>query len=186
MKKKLKEKVCKYSQCSEKFTPQKFGQVVCSPLHGLYYNRERKYKEETNRLKSEFYDKDVKTRKEAAKKACHAYIRYRDRKDNCICCNKPLGNDYHAGHFYESGNNPLIRYDEDNIHGQRLDCNYFKGGGRSGDYEANLRRKIGSPRVDRLNTLTGGTIKRSAAEYREIEVYYKNKLRELQAKESPD
>mgnify|MGYP002640844548 FL=1 len=187
MKKKVyKEKVCKYSKCREKFTPQRFGQTVCSPMHGIYYAREKKYKEETNRLKSDFYEKDVKTRKAAAKKACHAFIRYRDKDQLCICCNKPLGNDYHAGHFHESGNNPLIRYDENNIHGQRLDCNYFKGGGRSGDYEANLRLKIGNDKVDKINSMKGGTIKRTAKDYREIEVYYKNKLRELQAKESPD
>jgi len=121
---------------------------------------------------------NLKTRKDAAKKACHDYIRARDSGKGCICCNKPLGNNFHAGHWLESGNNPQIRYDEDNIHGQRLDCNFFKGGD-SGDYQENLIIKIGLDRVNKLKNLTGGTVKRSPDEYKIIEKYYKNKLEEL-------
>ena len=121
---------------------------------------------------------NLKTRKEAAKKACHEYIRKRDSGKGCICCGKPLGNNYHAGHFLESGNNPLIRYDEDNIHGQRLDCNFFKGGD-SGNYKDNLTLKIGIDRVNRLLNLQGGTIKRTADDYLVIEKHYKDKLKSL-------
>lgn len=123
-------------------------------------------------------DKDLKTRKNAAKDACHAYIRERDKNDLCICCNKPLGKDYHAGHYIESGNNPKIRYDERNIHGQRLDCNFFKSGD-SGMYRVNLIKKIGLGEVERLESMKGGTVKRTAQDYKEIEIYYKRKLKEL-------
>jgi len=121
---------------------------------------------------------NLKTRKDAAKKACHDYIRSRDSGKSCICCNKPLGSNYHAGHWLESGSNPQIRYDEDNIHGQRLDCNFFKGGD-SGDYKENLINKIGLDRVNKLKNLKGGTIKRTVEDYRIIEAYYKQKLKEL-------
>lgn len=119
---------------------------------------------------------NLKTRKDAAKKACHDFIRSRDSGNGCICCSKPLGNNFHAGHFLESGNNPQIRYDEDNIHGQRLDCNFFKGGD-SGSYQENLIIKIGIDRVNRLKNLSGGTVKRSPEDYRVIEKYYKDKLK---------
>ena len=122
---------------------------------------------------------NLKTRKDAAKKACHDYIRARDSGKGCICCKKPLGHNFHAGHFLESGNNPQIRYDEDNIHGQRLDCNFFKGGD-SGSYQENLITKIGLDRVNNLKNLSGGTVKRTPEDYRVIENYYKNKLKELQ------
>jgi len=121
---------------------------------------------------------NLATRKKAAKKACHDYIRARDSGQGCICCGKPLGNNYHAGHFLESGNNPQIRYDEDNIHGQRLDCNFFKGGD-SGDYQENLIKKIGLDRVNELKNLKGGTMKRTADDYLAIEKYYKDKLKAL-------
>ena len=85
---------------------------------------------------------------------------------------------FHAGHFLESGSNPKIRYDEDNIHGQRIYCNTYKGGD-SGQYKENLIKMIGSDRVKRLINLKGGTVKRTANDYREIESYFKNKLKEL-------
>ena len=122
---------------------------------------------------------NLKTRKDAAKKACHDFIRARDNGKGCICCGKPLGNNYHAGHFLESGNNAQLRYDEYNIHGQRLDCNFFKGGD-SGDYKENLIKKIGVNGVNRLLNLKGGIMKRSPDDYRAIESYYKGKLKELE------
>lgn len=124
-------------------------------------------------------DNDLRTRKRAAKEACHEYIRYRDRKDPCICCGKPLTEGFQAGHYIESGNNPKVRYDENNIHGQNLNCNYFKGGD-SGFYRVNLIEKIGLEEVERLESMKGGTVKRTPQDYKEIEVYYKNKLKELQ------
>lgn len=121
----------------------------------------------------------TKTRKAAAKAACHAYIWERDKGKNCICCDKPI-NRRQAGHFIPSGQNPKLRYHEDNIHCQNLNCNYFKGGD-SGDYERNLRLKIGDERVDWLLTQKGGTMKRTADDYKAIELYYKAKLKELAA-----
>lgn len=123
-------------------------------------------------------DNDLKTRKEAAKKACHTYIRERDKNQLCICCGKHLGENYQAGHYIESGNNPKIRYDENNIHGQRLDCNYFKGGDH-GMYRVNLIKKIGLKEVERLESMKGGTVKRMPEDYKEIETYYKEKLNEI-------
>ena len=119
---------------------------------------------------------DLRTRKRAAKDACHLYIRTRDKGDNCICCNKPLTSNYQAGHYLESGNNPKIRYDEDNIHAQNLNCNYFKGGD-SGLYIVNLINKIGLERVLRLESMKGGVVKRTADGYKTIENHYKNKLK---------
>jgi len=120
----------------------------------------------------------LKTRKEAAKTACHLYIRTRDSGNPCICCGKPLGSSFQAGHWQESGNNPQIRYNEDNIHGQRLDCNFFRGGD-SGDYKENLIAKIGQSRVNDLLNLKGGTMKRSPDDYRAIEKYFKDKLKAI-------
>lgn len=121
---------------------------------------------------------NLKTRKDAAKKACHDYIRARDSGNGCICCGEPLGSNFHAGHFLESGNNPQVRYDEDNIHGQRLDCNFFRGGD-SGDYKENLINKIGIVKVNQLLNLKGGTMKRSPDDFKAIEQYYKGKLKDL-------
>ena len=146
-------------------------QAWCSPDCGVKLAKKKLH----TKRKTEFYENDIKTRREAAKSACHAYIRERDKDMPCICCGKPLGSKYHAGHFIPSGSNPLIRYDERNIHGQRVDCNYFKGGD-SGDYEMNLIKRIGLQAVEELKEKKGGTIKRIASDYKEIEEYYKAKL----------
>ena len=139
---------------------------------------EKEVRQKNTTFKAKYYADDVKTRKAAAKKACHEYIRARDKDKPCICCNKPLGDEYHAGHFLESGNNPSVRYDEDNIHGQRVDCNYFKGGD-SGDYKENLIKRIGSQRVQKLLESKKVSVKRTARDYLEIESYYKAKLKEI-------
>jgi len=123
-------------------------------------------------------DNDLKTRKEAAKTACHAYIRARDKGLPCICCDEPTNKDSQAGHWIPSGQNPQVRYDEDNIHLQRLNCNYFKGGD-SGNYKYNLIKKIGIERTERLESKQGGTMKRTCEDYLEIEKYYQDKLRVL-------
>lgn len=140
-----------------------------------------KAKKENAAKKRKFYDNDLKTRKAAAKKACHDYIRKRDAGLNCICCNEPMTGQIHAGHFLESGNNPLIRYDEDNIHAQRAYCNTYKGGD-SGDYERNLRIKIGDERVDALLKKRFTSCKRTVDDYKQIEQYYKEKLNKFLTK----
>jgi hypothetical protein len=125
-----------------------------------------------------FYATDLKTRKKAAKKACHAYIKARDMGNLCICCDRPLGKNYDSGHFLESGNHPKIRYDEDNIHSQSVYCNQYKGGD-SDDYRGRLINKIGVARVRRLESMKGGTVKRTCEDYKEIEDYYKAKLKQI-------
>lgn len=137
-------------------------------------------KEKVSRVKkSEFKASDIKTRKEAAKKACHAYIRARDKGLPCICCGRVINGAVHAGHFLESGNNSFLRYNEDNIHAQSSYCNTYKGG-NSDDYEGKLRIKIGDARVDYLLANKGGTVKRTAQDYKDIEILYKGKLKDLE------
>ena len=40
-------------------------------------------------------------------------------------------------------------------------------------------KKIGLEKVERLNSLKGGTMKRTAQDYKEIELHYKDKLKQL-------
>ena len=151
--------------------------VDCVSQYG-YKHRQKGADKIHKEKKAAFRQSDLKIRKAAAKKACHAYIRYRDKGKPCICCNRPLGEKYDAGHFLESGNNPLIRYDEDNIHAQSVYCNQYKGGD-SDDYRGNLIKKIGIERVERLESMKGGAVKRTADDYLKIEQYYKQKLKDL-------
>lgn len=179
----MKPKTCRY--CKDKFNPMNTMQVVCSPRCAISYIRDKdaaKIKKQNAKQKREFRDNDIKLRKAAAKKACHAYIRARDKDQACICCGRPLGKNFDAGHFYESGNNPLLRYHEDNIHAQSVYCNQYQGGD-SDDYPGRLLVKIGQERFDHLKANKGGTIKRTCQDYKEIETHYKQKLRELESEQ---
>jgi len=128
--------------------------------------------------KKNYHANNKKTRKRAVKEACHDYIRERDKDCVCICCGKPLGDDFHAGHCFESGSNSRIRYDENNIHAQRLDCNVFHGGD-SGEYKDRVIAKIGLFEYHCLKSKKGGIDTRTTQDLKEIEVYFKNKLKEL-------
>lgn len=165
-----------------------FCNTKCAAQHGIKLSlaskkrqlakKEKAEKRKNATRKKDFYMKDIKTRKEAAKRACHAYIRERDKGMPCICCGREIVGAVHAGHFLESGNNPMIRYDEDNIHAQSGYCNTYKGGD-SDDYQGRLRVKIGDERVDALLSKRGGTLKRTAQDYIDIENHYKEKLKIL-------
>ncbi len=173
--------------CKKTFTPMNSLQPTCSPVCAIAFTKTKQgkahvvkaKKKERAEQKRDFYANDLKTRKDAAKTACHKYIKARDMGQACICCGRPLGNNYDSGHFLESGNNPIIRYHEDNIHSQSVYCNQFRGGD-SDDYEGRLRHKIGDARVDWLLANTGGPVKRTAQDYKQIEDGYKAKLKELE------
>jgi len=186
----LKLKCC---GCKDRFDKETMSKHPNGWFHSIecviQYARKKKDKqiakskrEEIKKIKkrkSDFYANDTKTRKANAKFHCHRYIRERDKNDSCICCDLPLGKNYDAGHFLESGNNSALRYDEDNIHGQSVHCNQYKGGNPV-EYQKRLRLKIGDKRVDSLLDNKGGVVKRTAQDYLDIEHYYKEKLKELQ------
>ena len=181
---KIKTKTCKI--CKAKFSPFSSTSQACSVSCAVIHAKEKevkKIKKQHAKEKKLFKESDIKTRKAAAKQACHKYIKLRDEGLPCICCSKPMTGQIHAGHWLESGSNPIIRYNENNIHAQSAYCNTYKGGD-SGDYEKNLRLKIGDKKVDQLKRFKGSKlrskqIKRTASDYKSIELKYKQKLKEL-------
>ena len=178
--------VCKHcktrSEEAKKFGLSYFCDPHCATQYAINKSRKDKKKALDNKrkaIKKTFKANDIKTRRNAAKVACHEYIRLRDKGDPCICCGEPLDDVYHAGHYLPSGQNSNVRYNENNIHGQRVNCNYFKGGD-SGDYAKNLIKKIGVFEYYCIKLNTGGTNKRTAKDYREIELHYRQKKKELE------
>ena len=74
----------------------------------------------------------------------HLYIRNRDQGKPCISCSKKTT--LQAGHFYSAGKHPQLRFNEDNVHGQCLRCNYYMSANLL-NYRINLIDKIGMDRV---------------------------------------
>ncbi len=77
----------------------------------------------------------------------HKFIRNRDKDKPCISCGKYTT--LQAGHYHSAGKNPVVRFNEDNVHGQCLSCNYFKSGDLI-NYTYNLIDRIGKERFDKL------------------------------------
>lgn len=107
------------------------------------------------------------------------YIRLRDRAAGCISCQiRPVQN---AGHFRSTGRAPhgSMRYDEQNVNGQCIYCNYTLGGNEEG-YKAGLVRKYGPGIIERLD------VKRSCRqnpwtvwEYESMIKTYQQKINEM-------
>lgn len=122
-----------------------------------------------------------------AVKKFNLFIRLRDTDDNgygyCISSGKPLkvpSKNAHAGHFFPAGSFKRLRFDEDNVHLQSLQDNYFKHSAGA-SYVINLQKKIGQERLTRLNQLSVNKTpyKRDRFDYIDIIETYDKKAREL-------
>ncbi len=95
---------------------------------------------------------------QTATKYFNAYIRKRDSLGTyfvCISCQKPKAlSQMHAGHYYSAGQHQSVRFDEDNVNGQCIQCNTFKHGNLA-EYKDNLLRKIGKERMQVLQQKVG-------------------------------
>ena len=169
--------------------------AFCSPEHQYEYGmtqtkqlRQKVQKHDKKRFakkKRSYYENDIKTRKREAQAAFNAYIRERDRGLPCISCDKPDDGSHqrHASHYKSVGANSALRFNELDVHASCSQCNNMKSGNIQG-YRPRLIEKIGQDKFDWLET-QNQTIKYTCDELKEIELKYKNKLKELKAKNIP-
>ncbi len=80
----------------------------------------------------------------------NAFIRERDRDKGCITCGAYKIE--HACHFYSAGFYSALRFNEDNVHGGCLQCNYFKHGSGN-EYRRNIALRIGKDRLSLLDSV---------------------------------
>lgn len=83
-----------------------------------------------------------------------------------------------AGHYRSTGSADHLRFDEDNCHAQRSDCNRY-GAGRAVDYRIGLIGRIGLQRVEALEA-NNTTHKWLRDELRTIRDTYRLKAKELE------
>lgn len=81
--------------------------------------------------------------------AFNSFIRERDKYSSCISCTSKAEQ---AGHFYSGGHHAALKFNEDNVNGQCLRCNYFLSGNLN-EYRKSLIKKIGIERVEKLDEL---------------------------------
>ncbi len=127
--------------------------------------------------KTEFKLNDKTLRKKAAQTAFNKFIRLRDDKLPCISCQRFHTGQYHAGHYKTTGAHSELRFNEDNCHKQCSACNNHLSGNIE-HYRPNLIEKIGRKAFDILEG-PHPIKKYGPAEYKEIELHYKNKIKLL-------
>ena len=148
-------KACKV--CAQHFAPARPLQAVCSPRCAVKQVKESKVEaRRTVKRRKEA----IKTIPELIKEAqieFNKFIRLRDRGRPCICCGFPLNDDrfgggVDAGHYRSRGSAGHLRFNEDNCHAQRKQCNRY-GAGRAVDYRIGLIERIGLERVLELEAM---------------------------------
>ena len=133
--------------------------------------------------KSELKEK-LKTKSEWLndfQKVFNTYIRERDYKKPCISCDKPLTGKFDAGHYFTVGAYPNIRFNEDNVHGQCVECNQHKHGNIA-EYSIRLPYRIGQQRYDKLLMERNESNKLSINDIKELIFIYREKVKQLQEK----
>lgn len=103
--------------------------------------------------------KDTKALLRIAERYFNHWIRLRDSENGrgrCISSGQPLvvpSLNAHAGHFYNAGSYPHMKFVEDNCHLQGRSDNYFKSANLL-EYRKNLIAKIGIERVEALDQMS--------------------------------
>ena len=99
-----------------------------------------------------YLKKSIPSLKKILERRLHKFIRSRDEGLPCISCG--LFKKLQAGHFYSAGKFSRLKFDEDNIHGQCLRCNYYGGNEVAIRYRERLIKRIGIKRVHRLDRIS--------------------------------
>ena len=123
----------------------------CIKAHSTWAN-DKEWKKRKKVIKEE-----LKTHSDYVKElqiVFNKYIRLRDKDKPCISCKNMLKGKFDAGHFYSVGNYPGLRFNEDNVHGQCVHCNQWRGGNLH-EYKDNLKIRIGEENVRIKETIIG-------------------------------
>lgn len=103
----------------------------------------------------------------------NAFIRKRDEGKPCINCGKYKK--LQAGHFFPTSTHPHLRFNEDNVHGEDLQCNYYNSQSHSYGYRVNLIKRIGQERFNALEFLANRKVGNKPDRFLYIEIIEKYK-----------
>jgi hypothetical protein len=179
-----KPKAC--AHCRREFMPARPMQNICGPVcAGRWVRAQAAEKKAREKAATRAQREAMKTRgklQAEAQDAFNAYIRYRDAGLPCVDCGKPFepnkpGGSMDAGHYLARSVAPHLRFTEDNVAGQRKNCNRPGGTTRSA-FRAGLVARIGEERVRALEQ-DHSVRKWTQDDFRQIRDTYRRKLKEL-------
>lgn len=152
--------------------------INCAIEYAKEKAKEKKGKDKRKAIK-QLRESDLATLKRLAETVVNKYIRERDGKVCISCGYKGNSRQFHAGHYLPKGNNSFLRYNEDNIHSQCSICNNHLSGNLA-MYRINLIEKIGTEKVEWLESQRGVTKKWTIEELKEIIKTNKIKAKEIE------
>lgn len=170
--------------CERLFVPDRMGQLVCRPACAMKKVRQAKVQERAKFRTRKEAIKTIPVLIKEAQREFNAYIRERDAGKPCICCGLPLGTGevggaYDAGHYRSTGSASHLRFNEDNCHAQRKQCNRY-GAGRAVDYRIGLLHRIGPAKLESLES-SNTPHKWTREELIQIRDTYRAKLKALKS-----
>ena len=112
-----------------------------------------------------------------AQVAFNKFVRERDKNEPCISCGRFHDGQYHAGHYQSTGSRPELRFHPSNNNKQCAPCNNHLSGNIV-NYRPRLVEKVGIEMVRYLENFNG-VQRLTIDDVKDIEVHYKQKLREL-------
>lgn len=180
----LKPKTC--AMCPREFMPRSSFATCCSQRCAMRkVKRDNLEKAKGERLATKAQKEQMKGLRELlaeAQTAFNAYIRARDAGLTCIDCNQPFeankpGGSMDAGHFRARSVAPQLRFNEDNVFGQRKNCNR-PGGTTYARFRAGVEGRIGLTRLLAVEA-DHTTHKWTKEEVRATRDTYRQKLKEL-------
>lgn len=172
-------------KCGNEFEPMYRNGLLITKLcfECLIRKGKEKQKKDWCKEKSEMKAK-LKTKSEWLndfQKVFNTFIRERDLGKPCISCNKQLRGKYDAGHMFTVGAYPNIRFNEDNVHGQCVECNQHKHGNVA-EYAIMLPLRIGQERYEKLLQDRNKSANLSIEDIKELIFKYKEKTKDIRLK----
>lgn len=155
--------------------------AFCNREHAAKYGLKNKNKgadKVHKQKKKELKYNDRSFRDKQAQMQFNKFIRVRDRLLPCVSCGRHHNGQYHAGHYRSRGAHPELRFEELNCHKQCAPCNNHLSGNIS-NYRPALINKIGQDKVDWIEG-QHEVIKYTCADLKEIELKYKEKIKQLE------
>ena len=156
--KKRRTRKCVVATCRKVFEPRSMTHKTCGPECAQEFVRLEKIRTD----RRERQDGLAKLKRKAdhvadCQKAFNAWVRFRDRNEPCIDCDKfasggaLTGGAYDAGHYLSRGSHPHLRFDVRNVFKQLKGCNR-PGGTTAASFRAGVVRRIGLAAVEALES----------------------------------
>lgn len=191
----FRRKTCKH--CRRKLEPPMLIHPECIDAYAEAQEEKAKRKAEKQaRMQAKVQRAEDRKKREAlktipkliseAQREFNAYIRARDAGKPCICCGKPFepnkpGGSMDAGHYLSRGAAGHLRFNENNVFGQRKNCNR-PGGTTRAAFRAGVIERIGIEALEALEN-DNRVHKWTADELREIKRTYAAKRRSIERSE---